>query len=280
MISHFNGARNLFQQYKNSGESRLADAFNPRIRVDKIFFSQQTFERETNLFCCKEKSMKSKSILKARARFAIFVFCAFFSRFLFAQNATLESVCADLSSAKITKGDFTQTKTIKTSSGTRAIKSSGEYLFCGEGIVWNTKKPFSSLTVISKDRIEQTSASGNKNVIEARDNPIFSSIAEGIAAIFSGDIETLKKNFALDFESQANQPNDLQWKIKLVPQDSSFSQSIAQITIFGSKDKNAKKFVADGIETQEISGGSVRYDFSNRRFPSSLNENEKSYFQR
>ena len=45
-------------------------------------------------------------------------------------NQKLRDVCAMLSEHPVTKGNFTQIKSVKTAKGSRDIKSSGELIFC------------------------------------------------------------------------------------------------------------------------------------------------------
>ena len=72
--------------------------------------------------------------------------------------SSFEDVCQRLSVHPVTKGDFTQIKGVKSSRGTRELKSYGSFILCPEGILWDTSKPFPSKMVITATKIVQTSS--------------------------------------------------------------------------------------------------------------------------
>ena len=73
--------------------------------------------------------------------------------------------------AQTLKGSFVQTKTIKTNG--RQLKSYGTFIICPLGIMWNTKKPFPSRLVITKQKMLQTGGDGKVTVMNGSENQIF-----------------------------------------------------------------------------------------------------------
>lgn len=191
---------------------------------------------------------------------------------VFAQALSLKSVCGDLAANPVTKGDFTQAKTVVTSKGSRELKSTGKFLFCLDGIVWNTEKPLASSMIITPTKITQISANGNKNTIDGKDNPTFASIASSLTAVFSGDLSKLEENFTVDFSVQGTE-----WKISLKPKSAAFSKSINSIFLSGNVNAS-KKAQMNQIEIVEQNGGAIKYSFTNQTISKELSSDEKAYF--
>ena len=183
---------------------------------------------------------------------------------------TMEDICTLLAAHENTAGDFTQIKTV--SSAKRQLKSYGTFLICHEGIVWNTQKPFASVLAVKKDAVIQQNASGAKTVIEASGNPMFSSIAESLASVFSNDTTELEKHFSVSFSEAENGT----WFSKLVPKDSTISSVIESIDLSGSY--TAENASISSMQVTEASSGVITYIFENQRYPKDLSADEKAYF--
>ena len=85
---------------------------------------------------------------------------AFSAATLFAQNATLDSVCESLTKNTVTTGNFTQEK--KLPSVKRALKSYGTFVFCKDGIVWNTTRPVKSSLAVTSTKLVQFTPDGKQ----------------------------------------------------------------------------------------------------------------------
>ena len=81
---------------------------------------------------------------------------------LSAEGLTLEGVCKSLASHPNTTGSFTQTKTLQTNG--RKLTSTGKFIFCPLGILWQTEKPFPSSLILTEDAMIQIAANGKKSV--------------------------------------------------------------------------------------------------------------------
>ena len=189
---------------------------------------------------------------------------------LFAQTTpTLETICASLASHTNTSGDFTQTKTIQTNG--RKLKSSGKYIICPKGILWQTEKPLSSSLILTKENMIQISANGTKSVMSGKDNQIFADISETLSSVFSGDVMALKKNFTCDFT--AGQGGE--WKVILTPKDSTIASAMKNLELSGiTKPETAMK----SLVMTEASGNTITYEFLNQKYPEELSADEKQNF--
>lgn len=201
--------------------------------------------------------------------FVAFVF-ACLGFFAFSLEVDLDSVCESLSSNPIMKGDFVQEKTIFALN--RTLKSSGVFIFCDEGIVWKTEKPFPSVMAVSLDKVIQTRADGTKTFMDASQNQIFLSISKSLSAMFSGDKKTLLENFNVDFKNPDELGPENQWMIFLSPKDESVRAFLKSIQVSGKMNQ------IDEVLIEESSKDTIKYIFSNQTFPERLTQDEKNYF--
>ena len=182
---------------------------------------------------------------------------------------TLEGVCASLSSHANTSGDFTQIKTLQANG--RQLKSTGKYIICPEGILWRTEKPVPSSLILTKDVMVQISANGNKSVMNGKDNQIFANISETLSSVFSGDVETLKKNFVCEFKDEQKG----NWSVSLSPKDSTIAAVMKTLLLSGTAQTEA---VMTKLVMTEASGNTITYEFSNQKYPEELSADEKQNF--
>ena len=166
-------------------------------------------------------------------------------------------------------GNFLQEKTI--SSINRTLRSSGVFIFSPMGIVWKTEKPFPSVMAVGSASVVQIMPDGRKIVTDASQNQIFTGISKSISAMFCGDEKSILENFTHDFSSSGDG-----WTLLLSPKDSSVKSVISSIDVSGKMQGN-ETFIKEILIT-EASGDTVKYVFSNQRFPKELSKDEESYF--
>ena len=193
----------------------------------------------------------------------------FFTPLLFSES--LETVCASLASKKNNTGDFVQTKTIQTNG--RKLKSSGKYIICPEGILWQTEKPLATSLILTKDSMIQIAANGKKSVMNGKDNQVFANISETLSAVFSGDVNALKKNFTCSFEMKENGD----WLVTLLPKDSTIASVMTELKLSGIWSKNYEAEMT-GLIMAESSGNTITYDFINQKYPKELSADERQNF--
>lgn len=185
-------------------------------------------------------------------------------------SADLKSVCDGLSKTPITKGDFTQIKTINAKG--RTLKSSGKFIISLEGIMWKTLKPFPSNLIVTENAMIQIAADGKKNVMSASDNQIFQNISKTLRSVFAGDSKELENNFKVAFE---NKENGL-WSVVLTPKDSTIAAVMRTLELSGSSTNTQVTLLS--LELQETSNNKIRYEFSNQIYPKELTTDEKAFF--
>ena len=185
-------------------------------------------------------------------------------------SADLKSVCDGLSKTPITKGDFTQIKTINAKG--RTLKSSGNFIISLEGIMWKTLKPFPSNLIVTENAMIQIAADGKKNVMSASDNQIFQNISKTLRSVFAGDSKELENNFKVAFE---NKENGL-WSVVLTPKDSTIAAVMQTLELSGSSTNTQVTLLS--LELQETSNNKIRYEFSNQIYPKELTTDEKAIF--
>jgi len=185
---------------------------------------------------------------------------------------SFEEACSQLALNPVTKGDFTQIKTVNSAKGKRELKSYGDFILCQEGIVWNTKKPFPSKMVVSKTRIVQISSDGKQSVIEGKDNQTFASIAATVTAVFSNNVEEINKAFNTDFKALS----DGKWELLLDSKDSTIAAAIGTIKLTGTS--SGKSTSLDSMVIQESANSEITYIFSNQSYFKELSNDEKALF--
>ena len=192
---------------------------------------------------------------------------------LSAEGLTLEGVCKSLASHPNTTGNFTQTKTLQTNG--RKLTSTGKFIFCPLGILWQTEKPFPSSLILTEDAMIQIAANGKKSVMSGKDNQIFANISATLSSVFSGNAEELKKNFNCKFEEGA----DGGWKVYLTPKDSTIAAVMKSLLLSGSWDSGSTGgAVLTSLEMTEMSENTILYEFANQKYPKELSADEKENF--
>lgn len=189
---------------------------------------------------------------------------------LYAADITLDKVCNKLAEHPYTTGDFIQTKTIVSTK--RALKSSGQFIFSLDGIMWKTLKPFPSSMIVTTKAVIQVAADGTKTVIDVSDNQVFGSIATTLVSVFSNDISQLQKNFTTEFKNV----DSTTWELKLIPKDSTISSVMKELTLGGKYTGSAASI--ESILMEEASSNTIKYEFINQKYPKELTADEKNNF--
>jgi hypothetical protein len=202
----------------------------------------------------------------------IFLLAEIFCLSLGAENLTMQKVSAELSRHKVSRGNFVQTK--KISSIGRTLKSSGKFVFCSDGIVWKTQRPFPSTLALGGGVMIQISADGKKSVTDMGANETFKNISASLQAVFSGDMNSLEENFEIFFAEKSGGV----WNAKLLPKDKNFSAAVSEIFIEGIF--SSAECVMNSVSVEEKSGDRILYEFSETQYAQELSADEKSIFAR
>lgn len=166
----------------------------------------------------------------------------------------------------VIRGNFRQTKHIPKLN--RDFISEGSFVIAsGNGILWNSQKPFPSTLVIAKDKIVQKNSAGKSEVMKASENAAFKSFADMISSIFSGDPKKLYSRFSVFSKGSAGA-----WELGLVPIDASVRSVILSIELSGNA--NFPKT----IRLKNADSSVTLYELSGESFADSLSAAEKDAF--
>lgn len=182
----------------------------------------------------------------------------------------VDTICQGLAENQNTTGTFTQTKVISQSG--RKLKSTGTFIISSYGIMWKTEKPFANTLIITEDKMIQTTASGNKSILDGSENQIFKSISSVLQSIFMGNTQKLYENFEISVKNERAE----NWVIELVPKDANINSVMKTFTLSGEIQNN--RTVLNSLEILEQSDNIIKYEFSNHQYPQDLTENEKNSF--
>ena len=175
------------------------------------------------------------------------------------------AVCASIAQYPVVRGSFEQEKIL--SRINRSLKSNGNFIITSDrGMVWDTLNPFPSTLVLGRDFMIQSRPGGQKTVLNAKGNEVFTSMAEVLSSVFSGNAQGLEKNFEIYFSSSASS-----WVMGLKPLNKAIN-SFAQMIIMNGDS------VIKTIYLIENGGDSIKYILSNHNLTGALTDNEKSLF--
>jgi hypothetical protein len=136
-------------------------------------------------------------------------------------------VKAKLGEAPVICGQFEQAKQVK--GFKRPLKSSGVFTVKkGEGVQWNTLKPFpAELTVRAGDI---TSKQGGQEVfkLDAKSEPSVRMITELLFSLLAGDLGALSTQFAL-----TGTVDEKAWHIELTPKAKSLEKVFSRVELDG-----------------------------------------------
>jgi len=136
-------------------------------------------------------------------------------------------VKARLQDAPVLQGTFQQSKQVK--GFKRPLKSSGTYVVNkGEGVQWNTLKPFpSELTVRAGDI---TSRQGDKEVfkLDAKSEPTVRVITQLLFSLLAGDLGALASSFDATGEVGPGE-----WRIELSPKTDGLKKIFLRVRLKG-----------------------------------------------
>ena len=205
-----------------------------------------------------------------RSQVFLIVFFAFTAMTVFAEKATVDSVCMSLSSHKVTTGSFVQEKTNGKSS--RVLKSNGTFILSQDGVGLSTIKPLKTFQGITQTSVIKTTPDGSRSVIDVSNNQMYKSISQIVISLFNGDKSELEKNFTIQFDA-----SDTNWQMLLTPKDKTIASSVGTITLGGS---SSGMISFDTLIIDNASGGKVSYTFSEQKYKEVLSDAEKALFAR
>jgi hypothetical protein len=175
------------------------------------------------------------------------------------------TTCAALAAYPVVKGNFEQEKILNRLK--RSLKSSGNFIIAsGQGMVWDTLKPFPSALALGKDYLVQSRPGGERTVLSAAGNETFIRMAEVIGAVFSGSIQGLLEGFEVFYSGAPSA-----WELGLLPLDRAINSFALRIAMKGDS------FIKS-ITVYEQNGDTIIYALSNHSHSPELSVHEKAFF--
>lgn len=178
----------------------------------------------------------------------------------------LESLQKQLAQHAIVRGDFTQLRHIEMFA--EPLSSQGSFTLSKQmGLLWHQTTPFPVNLVLTEDKLRQTFAGQEPQVITAKDNPMAFYFSHVFLAVFHGDTDALKEQFEIAFDTSSEE-----WTIELTPKQAPLNAVFKTITLVGNED-------IDGLTLQEVRGDKTEILFSNQTHqPESLSDAEEAQF--
>lgn len=131
--------------------------------------------------------------------------------------------------APLLRGQFEQQKQV---SGFRQpLLSSGDFLLWRQhGLIWQTRKPFSSSLVLNQHglRAQQGSAAYQ---LDSQKEPSLALVNELLLALLAGDTGLLAKRFRLEGELQGKDG----WQLRLTPTDAGLARVFRRVELRGDR---------------------------------------------
>jgi hypothetical protein len=179
---------------------------------------------------------------------------------------TLSEISRTVVRNSIICADFIQKKSLRVLE--RPLLSTGKVHFVADkGILWQVREPFPTRLLVKRDALIKWNDSGEPQRLSFAQSPIFDALARVFIAVFTGEVEPLRKNF----EIGSHMENSI-WRLTLTPRDKSLAQIFKRVHASGGR------FV-DELGIEERRGDHTQIKFVNMNTTScQLDESEKGYF--
>jgi len=173
-----------------------------------------------------------------------------------------------MTDSAVVRGEFEQRKTIK--SFRNPLVSRGSFLVAqGRGVLWQTREPFASTLVVTRDRLLTRQADGSVSArVSAKDEPGLRAINEMLFALMAADLQALAQRFRIEGELIGAE----RWRLVLVPRDAALAQWVTRIELEGDR------FVRS-VQMQEAQGDSSIIRFSQQAGAAALTREEEQRFE-
>lgn len=148
-----------------------------------------------------------------------------------------------LADTNVLRGSFEQEKHLQ--GFHNSLKSTGDFLLARDrGVVWNTRKPFASRIVITKQRLLSTTGTGSsQKLVETARSQGVSTAHSLMLALLTGDTVTL----AEQFEVKETELAGGRWQLELLPRTGTMKKAFRLIALQGGRN-------VETIRIEESSG--------------------------
>jgi hypothetical protein len=186
-----------------------------------------------------------------------------------AENTVLlDEIAAGLRAHPITRGNFSQQKTLPIL--TQPLLSSGSFIYdASRGVLWQVEKPVLSRLVIGPSGLYQDGklqASGGAAAM-------VQSIFQGL---LSGDLQALQSQFTIKGETVKgkallSEGDRKHWQLTLIPRGEPLSKAIASIVLRGASE-------AEQLTIHELQGSVTQLTLFDQNHPAALTVAEQQAF--
>lgn len=168
---------------------------------------------------------------------------------LAAPDSLAVQVKAKLSTAAVQRGTFEQLKHVK--GFKRPLKSSGNYVVTkGQGVQWQTLKPFPSELSVKADEISSKQGDTEVFRLDAKTEPTVRLITQLLFSLLAGDLTALEEHFTANGKVGTSS-----WAIELKPKAPGLQKVFSSIALKG--DASVRE-----VQIDELSGDSTSISLS------------------
>lgn len=142
-----------------------------------------------------------------------------------------DSVRDRLAQPAVLRGRFEQSKQLE--GFDQPLVSRGDFLLVRDrGVAWDTREPFASTTLLTRDRLLTRLPDGSQRVLlDAGQSPGTAAVNALLMALVSGDLEALAERFTLE----ETVDGDAGWQLRLQPRDDALRQVFSRIRLQGDR---------------------------------------------
>lgn len=136
-----------------------------------------------------------------------------------------------LAQPPVLRGQFEQSKQLQ---GFRQpLVSRGDFLLVRDrGVAWDTREPFASTALLTRDRLLTRLPDGSQRVLlDAAESPGVAAVKALLLALVAGDLPAL----ATRFELEETLADDGRWTLVLRPREAALAQAFTRITLGGDR---------------------------------------------
>ncbi len=164
------------------------------------------------------------------------------------------------------ESNFTQEKNLSILS--KAIHSKGYFCYKKENKVrWEYTEPYSYLVIIQGTKLF-VKDKNNKKQYDTQSNKMFQELNNFLVGCINGDILNKTKDYQVEY-----QENNVQYYVKLVPNDKKMKDMINEIHIYFNK----KDFSVDRLKMVEQGGDYTNIEFVNKKLNGTISDEKFNF---
>lgn len=185
-----------------------------------------------------------------------------------AEAAPAEALLARLHQPAVLRGNFVQSRQI--AGFRRPVESSGGFVVArGEGLLWQTQKPFASLLAVSRTHLRVSNGNGGtETTLDARREPMLRTLNEILQSVVIADTRALQSRFELDIKLVGAS----NWEMTLTPKEATLRNRFTSIVLAGAAHVSSARLV-------EASGDITSVRFTDQREDTQLTAAEAGKLQ-